>query len=145
MQDPRVPTQAEVDEHNMTHLPCRSWCTHCVRGRGEAHPHRKYADEERDVPELHMDYRFMDKVDEKAQPMLVVKERDTRMMCNMLVGEKGAVDKHVIARIIAIIQKLGYESAKTVSKSDQESSVKPVTDAVIRARRIHQPCQNIPQ
>ena len=26
MQDPRVPTQAEVDEHNMTHLPYRSWC-----------------------------------------------------------------------------------------------------------------------
>ena len=133
--DPRVPTQAEVDEHNMTHLPYRSWCTHCVRGRGEAHPHRNSGDEERDVPELHMDYCFMGKVDEKAQPILVVKERDTRMMCSMLVGEKGAVDEHVIKRIIAFIQELGYESAKIVLKSDQESSVKSVIDAVIRARR----------
>ena len=49
VQDPRVPTQAEVYEHNMTHLPYRSWCAHCVRGRGEAHPHNKSGDEERDV------------------------------------------------------------------------------------------------
>ena len=33
-----------------------------------------------------MDYCFMGKVDEKAQPILVVKERDTRMVCSMLVG-----------------------------------------------------------
>ena len=50
VQDPRVPTQAEVDEHNMTQVPYGSWCTHCVRGRGEAHPHRKSGEEERDVP-----------------------------------------------------------------------------------------------
>ena len=77
----------------------------------------------------------MGKVDEKAQPILVVKERDTRMMCSMLVGEKGAVDEHVLKRIIAFIEELGYESAKIVLKSDQESSVKSVIDAVIRARR----------
>ena len=134
VQDPGVPTQAEVDEHNMTHLPYRS-CTHCVRGRGEAHPHHKPGNEERDVPELHMDYCFMGKVDEKAQPILVVKERDTRMMCSMLVGKKGTADEHVIKRIIAFIEELGYESAKIVLKSDQESSGESVIDAVIRARR----------
>ena len=119
----------------MTHLPYRSWCTHCVRGRGEAHPHHKSGDEERDVPELHMDYCFMGKVDEKAQPILVMKERDTRMMYSTLVGEKGTVDEHVIKRIITFIKELGYESAKIILKSDQESSVKSVIDAVIRARR----------
>ena len=75
-----MPTQAEVDEHNMTHLPYRSWCTHFVRGCGETHPRHKSGDEARDVPELLMDYCFMGKVDEKAQPILVVKERDTRMI-----------------------------------------------------------------
>ena len=33
-QDPRKPSQSEGDQHNLTHLPYRSWCTHCVRGRG---------------------------------------------------------------------------------------------------------------
>ena len=82
-----------------------------------------------------MDYCFMGKFDEKAQPILLVKERDTRMMCSMLVGEKGTADEHVIKRIIAFIEELGCESAKIVLKLDQESSVKSVIDAVIRARR----------
>ena len=82
-QDPRALTQVEVDEHNMTHLPYRPRCTQRVRGRGEAHPHCKSGDEERDVPELHVDKCFMGKVDEKAQPILVVTERDTRMMRTM--------------------------------------------------------------
>jgi len=59
--------------------------------------------------------------------------------------EGGAADEHVIKRIIAFIKELGYESAKLVLKSDQESSVKSVIDAVIRARGIHRPCPNIPQ
>ena len=41
----------------------------------------------------------------------------------------------MIKRIIAFIKELGFESAKIVLKSDQESSVKSVIDAVIRARR----------
>ena len=41
----------------------------------------------------------------------------------------------MIKRIIAFIKELVYESAKIVLKSDQESSVKSVIDAVIRATR----------
>ena len=32
--DPRQPGQQEKEEHEMTHLPFRSWCRHCVMGRG---------------------------------------------------------------------------------------------------------------
>ena len=31
---PYTPTKAEVYEHEVTHLPYRTWCKHCVRGRG---------------------------------------------------------------------------------------------------------------
>jgi hypothetical protein len=31
---PKAPTKAEREEHEATHLPFRSWCTHCLRGRG---------------------------------------------------------------------------------------------------------------
>ena len=27
---PYKPTQAEVDDHYLTHLPYRSWCRHCI-------------------------------------------------------------------------------------------------------------------
>ena len=37
--DPGQPTREEVARHCATHLPYRSWCKHCVKGRGTAHPH----------------------------------------------------------------------------------------------------------
>lgn len=31
MTDPGLPTQKEVDEHEIDHVPYRSWCPHCVK------------------------------------------------------------------------------------------------------------------
>ena len=32
-QDPKEPTKEEMEEHEKTHMPFRSWSRHCVRGR----------------------------------------------------------------------------------------------------------------
>ena len=34
LQDPKLPSAAEVDAHAKTHLPFRAWCRFCVAGRG---------------------------------------------------------------------------------------------------------------
>ena len=34
MLDPRQPSEEERRTHNLTHLPYRNWCEHCVKGRG---------------------------------------------------------------------------------------------------------------
>ena len=39
--DPIKPSEDEVKEHAKTHLPYRSWCRHCVRGKGKEMSHRK--------------------------------------------------------------------------------------------------------
>ena len=36
---PCKPTQEEIDNHNLSHLPFRSWCKHCVMGRAQSTPH----------------------------------------------------------------------------------------------------------
>ena len=41
-----MPSQQEVDAHELTHLPFRSWCSHCMRGRGKDMPHRRGAVDE---------------------------------------------------------------------------------------------------
>ncbi len=33
------PSQREIDDHDLTHIPLRSWCKHCVIGRAQPHPH----------------------------------------------------------------------------------------------------------
>ena len=130
-QDPKLPSQAEIDDHERTHLPYRSWCTHCVRGRGESHPHCRSAGEDREIPELHMDYCFMGKVDEATQPILVMRCRDTRMTCSFMVREKGATGDYVIKRALAFIKELGYEATKLIIKSDQEFSIQAVVLKII--------------
>ena len=32
---PRGPSQQEVKEHMLTHMPFRSWCQHCVKGKAK--------------------------------------------------------------------------------------------------------------
>ena len=33
--DPKDPSEEKRKEHELTHLPFRNWCRHCIRGRGE--------------------------------------------------------------------------------------------------------------
>ena len=56
--DPREPTAQERREHELTHLPFRNWCRHCVRGRGKEEACRRCADEV-EIPEVHLDFMFM--------------------------------------------------------------------------------------
>ena len=39
--EPIQPTRNEREEHQYTHLPYRSWCPHCVRGKARATKHKK--------------------------------------------------------------------------------------------------------
>ena len=35
--DPQQPTEQDIKEHNVTHLPHRSWCPVCVKARTRRH------------------------------------------------------------------------------------------------------------
>ena len=56
VKDVSKPCQAEIDEHNLTHLPFRDWCPYCVQGRGVSLPHRKRKIEENEIPVISGDY-----------------------------------------------------------------------------------------
>ena len=70
MQSPVRPRAEEVAEHELSHLPYRSWCRFCVRGRCRALPHR--AGVEQPVgSELHFDYCFLGKEGEPGKTLPV--------------------------------------------------------------------------
>ena len=54
-----VPSQKEVEEHNLDHGVFRSWCPHCVKGRAESYGHAKKVQNEGDVPTIGIDYMYM--------------------------------------------------------------------------------------
>ena len=87
--DPRQPNQHEKEEHEMTHLPFRSWCRHCVIGRGREEDCRKSMEEERQVPEVHLDYMFMgDEKEGNAFAFLVAREREGDESCAQYGGSE---------------------------------------------------------
>ena len=61
MKAPKIPTAREVEEHELTHCPPRSWCEHCVRGQAKDRPHCtiRGVDGESEVPRVSMDYCFL--------------------------------------------------------------------------------------
>ena len=72
--DPRRPSLAEVELHNLTHIPYRNWCSVCVRCRGKDLDHRRAVDDERGVSEYAFDYCFPG--DELGFKLLVVLTRE---------------------------------------------------------------------
>ena len=75
-----VPSQREVDEHNLDHGVFRSRCRHCVKGRAESYGHVKKVQNEGDVPTIGIDYMYMhseqEKEEEKGMPIAVAKDKD---------------------------------------------------------------------
>ena len=87
--DPRQPSQQEKEEHEMTHLPFRSWCRPCIMARGREEDCHKSMEEERQVPVVHLDYMFMrDEKEGKTLTFLVARERETRAVLSTVVPRK---------------------------------------------------------
>merc|ERR1719347_1055529 len=55
---PVRPNQEEVEQHMTTHLPFRSWCPHCVRGKSGSKPHKKDQGMH-EMPTVAVEYMFM--------------------------------------------------------------------------------------
>ena len=53
---PTLPSMKEIEEHNLTHSPYRSWCPACVLGQARNDPHKREAARESTIPIVSIDY-----------------------------------------------------------------------------------------
>jgi hypothetical protein len=145
MRAPKAPTKAEREEHEATHLPFRSWCTHCLRGRGRNKPHkRQVVDEELDqqkVPKISMDYFFMSQDDEKASenPLLLMADETTGHRYMRAVGRKGIGDNNemdwLIKDLDEELKSWGYPGGskeELIFKSDGERAIVAVRETLAK-------------
>ena len=58
---PDTPSLEEVRQHRLTHNPYRSWCPHCVRGKGRNDRHMRSSQGGRwdGIPKVVSDYFFI--------------------------------------------------------------------------------------
>ena len=87
--EPRVPTKAEVDRHNCTHLPYRSWCKWCVMARRPNTHHRSRLSSRRALPLLVADYCYLRDVhDEFLAKVLIARLYPARAVVAIVCASK---------------------------------------------------------
>ena len=92
MTTPKMVSRKEREEHELTHLPYRSWCEHCVRGRGRTTAHKQIQhDREVELPRVSIDYFFLNDTDKEknVNPMIVAVDESTGEKYGRVVEHKG--------------------------------------------------------
>ena len=140
---PYQPTKAEREAHEITHLPYRNWCPHCVAGKGVSSPHFKSDGEEPIGIEVSMDYCFMgDEATEGVPPILIAWDGGHRALWALPVDHKGA-DDYVVNWLVKKIEEAGYGGVPITIKTDQEPAIMALKRAVaIRRQAVTTPIES---
>ena len=152
LREPIKPSKKEVAEHMMSHMPYRSWCPYCVKGRGLNDPHKKQKSDERSaIPVISADYcnpdgRKTRRAEKDEDPnrkgeeehkerreggqmtVLVARDNLSGSTISMVVPRKGASHPWIPNELRRWIDGLGY--SKVIVKSDQEPSIRDVWNQV---------------
>jgi len=54
--DPGLPTEKELEDHKVDHLPYRSWCRECIESKAPAAAHKRDVSKKRRIPVVAFDY-----------------------------------------------------------------------------------------
>ena len=140
VRSPSDPTAAEVEEHEATgHVQYRTWCKHCVAGRGIGQQHRTREEELRaqdGLPVIASDYTFMSQggaEDGRAKPILVVKDSRTSSVAATFVDAKGPTP-YAVKYFANFLKSLGYK--RVVMQSDGEPSIVALKTAAADAAGV---------
>ena len=155
---PGMPSARDRAIHDITHIPYRSWCDHCVRGRGRNRQHKMCgAYGSSTVSRIHMDYCFFtekmesgddgtaaaddDDVDAggvdplKKLTALVLKESGCGSLWAYPVRSKGTLNEPWLAKqIVWDMETVGAQGERMLVKSDQESSITDLGREITKLR-----------
>ena len=128
LRDPAQPTREERARHELTHLPFRTWCRHCVAGKAADDPHeRGEPEEEGGLPKSSIDYGSIKLADEDGgRTVIIYKAKPKGAVGAKCVAAKGREDPRTTPWIVEQLRRGG--AGRCVLQSDGE----PATRAVVR-------------
>ena len=144
---PYLPTQSEIDDHEIDHIPYRSWCKACVEGRGREDGHFAVEYKSRSVPTVGFDYLFVSKRgvfskkdwkaedDERFMKVLVVKDFNSKAVFAHAVQRKGVDDnRFAVDVLVGDIEWLGY--SRIILRSDNEPAITALMSETMKAIKV---------
>ena len=130
---PAQVTLAEWNDHQMLHLPFRSWCPHCIAGKAKEDPHRRQGEEDPSgVCKWCANYFFLGRADDKGRAHPVLNNLDARSGATFpgLVEKGGA--EYAIALTLEGMRYTGRTDLLLMT--DQENAVGAVAKMVAERR-----------
>ena len=128
-----TPTKTEIEEHEKTHLPFRTWCKSCVKGRGVASPHCRVGRDDPKAPGIEIDYCFP----RAGITILGVRDNQSGATASIWVPKKGGTISWIAEHLTNMID---YEwgRSKIIFKSDGEPAILDLKRLIHEKRRHHQ-------
>ena len=121
---PKQPTAQERAEHELTHLPYRSWCETCVRTKGRADNHPRQTSKQ---PVIQVDITYIRTVEEKSNiPILTAIDVETGMCMAALIQDRTQHFEYLVNCIQAFLMETGRAQAtlaNTTLQSDNEQFI----------------------
>ena len=103
---PNEPTEQQRATHNLTHLPYRSWCEHCVKAKGRENHSKRQVDRQ---PVIQVDYCFVNTGPDVGQrTILTAVDVQTGLSTAVVVPNKG---RHSYS--VAELKTFIYETGRT--------------------------------
>jgi hypothetical protein len=160
--DPAMPSAADVAEHRVTHMPYRSWCKHCVAGRGVGEQRGRHAGRKHDIPRVGIDYWFItsggdlkrrkeleeeyplstdgdaklesDRIELKIMKCLAVRCHESKAVFAHAIPVKGRGEDNFVADLVkSDVEFMGH--VKLILKSDNEPALLALGQAALLSIR----------
>ena len=129
---PPEPGEREREEHYASgHAAYRSWCVHCIAGKGQVNPHFSEGAAGGELPEVGVDYAFLgDGARENSMPILVCRDRDFGFHGATAVPSKGR-NAYALSYLVGFFRGLGRR--RVVIRSDNEPALVSLIDVLAAA------------
>ena len=154
---PTRPSEAEVEEHRITHFPYRSWCDECREGRGLGEQRGRHAGRPHEIPRVGIDYWYITtggiqsrrdiasdfpedaagetlltraREDEKLMKCLIIRCHESKAVFAHAVPVKGRDEDNYVANLITTdVAFMGH--VKLIIKSDNEPALLALAHAAL--------------
>ena len=118
---PQQPTEQEVQEHNMTHIPFKPWCELCIARKGRQDKHHLESHSSSTFSVVSFDFGYADRGTDDSLTVLFMHDRSTKMMHAVPTPAKGGRSlPYLTQELCRFITWLGHQ--EVCLRTDNEPS-----------------------
>jgi hypothetical protein len=130
---PPTPTQEEIEQHEFTHVPYRSWCQHCVKARARDLQHKRGGGSDDTVDKVMLDFCFLTSETDPGYTMTVLCVIDITSGAVAATQTDKTANTYTVNFVVQALNSWGR--TKVVLQADQEPATLSLVRAVAQARQ----------